>query len=139
SGHFHDACGHVGIAPGARPSFESSGLPVALHSLSSDLLRRAIRLDSQDDTNLRAFARAAWNVPPSRKGGEIKDSTVLEECLELCRKLRAAGFAHKLVYCTSNTADYCEGGKLHGQLLAEFSSLTISFVTSLPWAVSELK
>jgi hypothetical protein len=140
SSHFHDACGHVGIATGARPSFEPSQLPATLHRLSSDLLKHAIQLDAQDDTNMKAYTRAANNVPPSIKGGEIKDSTILEECLEVCRNLRKAGFADKLVYCTSNTTDYCQAGNnLHTQILADFSPLDVRFVTSLPWAVSELE
>jgi len=138
SGDFRDACGHLGIGPGARSSFESSGLPAALYDLSSELLRRAIRLDPQNDLSLKAFARAAGHVPPSQGGGEIKDSTILEECLELCRSLRAAGFKNKLVYCTSNTRDYCEARRLHTELQAEFATLTLGFATTLPWALREL-
>lgn len=139
SSHFQEACGHVGIDPGAMPSFASSVLPNVLHTLSEQLLRQATHLAAQNDTDLRAFHRAAANVPPSRKGGEIKDSAILEECLELCRRLRAAGLTEKLVYCTSNKADYCDAGKLHAQLEAEFAPMSIKFVTSLPWAVRELK
>lgn len=136
---YREACDHLGIAPNAPPFLGAPGLPAALHGLSSDLLGNAIRLEARDETNLRAFARAARNQPPSRKGGEIKDSTILEECLDLCRSLRGSGFARPLVYCTSNTRDYCEAGELHEQLRSEFDPLGLAFVTSLPWAIRELR
>ena len=78
--------------------------------------------------------------PPSQKGGEIKDSTILEECLEVCRLLQAAGFPRKRLFCTSKTDDYCDATKsLHPALAAEFGPVGLGFATNLPWAVHELK
>ncbi len=132
-------CTLLGIPVPTTQSFGSARLPAALHKLSADLLASALHLDAEDDTNLRAYRRAAANVPPSSKGGEVKDSTILEECLALARHLRAADFTAKLIYCTSNTADYCLSGKLHVEIQNAFSPLLIDFVTTLPWAVAELK
>ncbi len=137
--HYREACGHLQIDSGIKTTLNYVALPQALYELSLDLRNSAIDLDAQDEIRLKAFARAADNIPPSRKGGEIKDSTILEECLEICRNLRAAGFGDRLVYCTSNTADYCDVNKIHAQIEAEFLPLTIDFVTSLPWAVNQLK
>ena len=44
------------------------------------------------------------------EGGEVRDSTIIEECLEVSRRLQAAGFSPKQVFCTSNKNDYCEKG-----------------------------
>jgi len=116
------------------------GLAAALRGLSKGLLDASLRIDPHNDTNMRAFARAATKAPPSRKGGEIKDSTIVEECLEVSRQLHAAGFLRKRVFCTSNTSDYCDAsGSLHPALAADFAAVGLSFVTNLPWAVHEMK
>lgn len=137
---FHDACGFIALTPSfGRPSYGTIGLGDRLLDLSKQLLDRAIHLDPQDDTNMRAFKRAATNTPPSRKGGEIKDSTITEESLEVCRQLQAAGFTKKRIFCTSNTDDYCEAGPLHPRLAVDFAAVGLGFATNLPWAVHEIE
>ncbi len=139
--YFHNSCGALGIAPPfGRPGYGAVGLADRLLDLSSQLLGRAIHLAPQNDTNLRAFNRAATNTPPSGKGGESKDSTIIEECLEVCRLLQAGGFARKRVFCTSNTDDYCEATKaLHPLLVTEFTAVGLGFTKDLPWALHEMK
>jgi hypothetical protein len=111
---FHNCCAHAGIAPGfGKVSYGNVGLVDRLYDLSKWLLDRAIHLQPQDDTNIRAFNRAIKCIPPSKKGGEVKDCTIMEETLEAGKQLRGAGFAKRLVFCTSNVNDYCEGGNLH--------------------------
>lgn len=137
---FHDACDFVGVTPTfGRAVYGAAGLADALFGLSRRLLDGAIRLDAHNDTNMRAFGRAVTNTPPSRKGGEIKDATVVEECLEVCRILHAAGFPKKRVFCTSNTDDYCDATKaLHPALDADFRAVRLLFTKDLPWALHEL-
>jgi hypothetical protein len=138
---FHDACAFVGIAPAfGRPVYASAGLADALFDLSGRLLQSAVCLDPHNDTNMRAFQRAVTHTPPSQKGGEIKDSTIVEECLEVCRLLHAASFPRKRVFCTSNTDDYCDATKaLHPSLDADFRAVGLVFTKELPWALHELK
>jgi len=137
---FHSTCSHVGIAPPfGKPAYSIVGLPDRLFDLSKLLLDNAIHLEPQDDTNMRAFGRAIKCTPPSKKGGEVKDCTIVEECLEVCRLLGAAGFTRRLVFCTSNTADYCEGKNLHPAIAVDFAAVGLTFTTNLPWAVHELK
>jgi hypothetical protein len=136
----HRYCRLVAIAP----SFPQSGyraLPLAdrLHDLSRQLRDAAIRLEPDQDCNLRAHTRASTYTPPSRKGGEVKDSTIIEECLEVSRRLQAAGFGRKRVFCTSNTKDYCEGKNLHQVLALDLGTVDLGFATNLPWAVHEIK
>ena len=79
------------------------------------------------------------NIPPSKKSGQMKDCVIIEECLELCRQLRATGFVKKAVFCTSNTDDYCDVTKaLHPTLDVEFAPVGLSFTKNLPWAVHEV-
>jgi hypothetical protein len=139
--YFHDACASLGITlPFARPTYGGVGLMNRLYDLSKQLLDASLRLDAHNDTNMRAFARAATNTPPSRKGAEIKESTIIEECLEVCRQLHSAGFGRKQIFCTSNTNDYCDaGGALYPALAGDFAAVRLNFVTNLPWAVHEVK
>ena len=52
-----------------------------------------------------------------------------------------AGFSAKKVFCTSNKKDYCEKGfsGLHSSLASDSGTASLAFVTSLPWAVNEIK
>jgi hypothetical protein len=139
--HFHGLCGHLGIALGfGRPRYAPSGLANRLHDLSRQLLHAAVDLDAHPDTNARAYTRVVTKRRPCRKGGELKDCTIFEECLEVCRQVRSSSFAGKLIFCSSNTEDYCTPGVIpHPEVAADCSTVGLLFTTNLPWAVSELK
>ena len=119
-------------------SLSSHPLPEALFQMSEAILSLAIRLDPLDSANARAIARAASRARPGRAGGEIKDCVIVEECLELARVLRQSGFTKRVVFCTSNTRDYCENRTLAANLASEFKAVQMEFTTSLPWAHSIL-
>jgi hypothetical protein len=137
----HRFCSLVGIVP-PFPIARYSLLPLAqrLHDLSGQLLDSALRLDPDHDCIIRSHARASNYTPPARKG-HVRDATIIEECLEVSRRLQAAGFARKRVFCTSNTNDYCERGptRLHPSLAVDFGAAGLEFATNLPWAVNEIK
>jgi hypothetical protein len=137
----HGFCGLVGITPPfPKPEYRSLSLAERLLDLSHRLLDGALRLDPDHDCIIRAHGRASSYTPPSRKGGEVKDSTIIEECLEVSRRLRVAGFPRKRVFCTSNRKDYCAAGsRLHPPLAVDFGASGLGFATSLPWAVNEIK
>jgi hypothetical protein len=140
--HFHGLCGHLGIALGfGQPQYSPSGLANCLHDLSRRLLSAAIVLDAHPDTMSRAYARVAVTQRrPCRKGGELKDCTIFEECLEVCRLVRTTPFTRKLIFCSSNTDDYCAPGVTpHPDIAADCGAVGLLFTTNLPWAVSELK
>jgi hypothetical protein len=138
---FHHCCGLLGITPSfPRPGYSRLSLADRLYDLSLQLRDRSLRLDPDQDCVLRAYRRATTYVPPSDHGGEVKDSTILEECLEVSRRLKAAGFARKRMFCTSNTKDYCEkGSRLFANLAVDLGDVGMGFATSLPWAVNEIK
>jgi hypothetical protein len=137
----HAFCSLMGITPPfPRPEYRLLSLAESLHDLSRLLLDCALRLDSDHDCIIRAHGRATRYIPPSLKGGEVKDSTIIEECLEVSRRLEAAGFPRKRVFGTSNRRDYCgAGSQLHPLLDADFVAAGLGFATSLPWAVNEIK
>lgn len=137
----HGFCGLMGINPPfPRAEYRRLSLAEGLHDLSRRLLDVALQLVPDHDCIFRAYGRASHYTPPSLKGGEVKDSTIIEECLEVSRRLEAAGFTRKRVFVTSNRRDYCEAGShLHPFLSADFAAAGLGFATSLPWAVSEIK
>lgn len=137
--HFHDACAVLGIAPGfARADYAALGVAERLGDLSEQLLDAGIQVDSDDACSGRAINRVIFNVPPSRKGGEAKDCTILEEYLAVCRALEETRFAKKRVFCTSNTRDYCEAGALHPILASDFAATGLRFTTNLPWGFHDV-
>ncbi len=139
--HFHSLCGHLGIAlVFGRAQYAASGLAKCAHDLSRQLLHAAVALDAHHETMTRAYARVVTKRRPCRKGSELKDCTIFEECLELCRLLQKASFPQKLVFCSSNTEDYCEPKVIpHPDVDTDCAAVGLRFTTTLPWAVSELK
>ena len=77
------------VPPFARTEYGLLPLAERLHNLSRQLLDCALHLDSDHDCIIRAHGRATSYTPPSLKGGEVKDSTIIEECLEVSRRLEA--------------------------------------------------
>lgn len=139
---FHKLCGHFTLTIGfGRPQYAGSALANRLRDLSQQLLMSATVLDSHPDAVTRAYQRVAVSQRrPCRKGGELKDCTIFEECLEVCRQLQAGGFKRKMIFCTSNTDDYCEPGVVpHAHIATDCAAVGLRFTTNLPWAVSDAK
>ena len=138
--HFHEACDALGLTLGfSRASYAGSGVAEKLHDLSKRLLDGAIQLDEDDLCVLKAFARVKHGMPPSRSGSEVKDCTIVEESLAVCRRLKELGSTKQRVFCTSNVNDYCDRKKqLHQNLAIEFGDVGLKFTSKLPWAVHEL-
>lgn len=141
--HFHGLCGHLGIALGfGRPGYAATALAGRLRALSRDLLAAALVLDNDPNALARAVARVTGSPQrrPSRNAGQLKDCVIFEEYLEVCRQVRATTFAGKLVFCSSNTTDYCDKNVVpHPDVAADSAAVGLVFTTTLPWAVAELK
>lgn len=139
--HFHGLCTHLGIMVSfGPPDYARSALAAKLHDLSRNLLALSLVLDRDPVAMARAYDRVAVSKRrPCRRGGELKDCQIFEECLEVGRQLRAVGFSRKLVFCTSNTEDYCAPGVIpHPDVAADCAGVDFVFTTSLPWALNEL-
>jgi hypothetical protein len=140
--HFLGLCGYLGLPLAfGPPQYAASGIAASLHDLSKRLLKATVVLDRHHDTMTRAYDRVAVTKRrPCRKGGELKDCTIFEEYLEVCRQLQIGRFARKMVFCTSNTDDYCAPGVTpHVEVAADCGAVRLIFTTTLPWALSELK
>lgn len=134
------ACAALGVPTRSGLSRVSYvDLMVRLPELANQLIGKARVLAAQDAIELRAYRRAVDRKPPSTRGNQGKDCQVYEETLELSRQLRALGYAEKIVFCSSNTQDYCEPRAVpHSELAPELAAVGVSFTTNLPWACSEL-
>lgn len=89
----------------------------------------------------RAMRRVVQALPPSRKGKEsAKDCLVVESYLEVAGELRAAGFVGRIVFASSNTVEYLEGGTkmLHPQLQADFGAHAIDYAPNFGAAKQSL-
>jgi hypothetical protein len=143
SQHFHALSKHLGIGLSfGLPSYEMSGLASQLHNLSRNLLDASISIDPDNTIKTRAYDRVvATKKRPSTKGGELKDCTIFEEYLEVCRQLNTAGFSRKMVFCTSNTDDYCSPAATpHADIATDCLAVGgLIFTTNLSWALAVVK
>jgi hypothetical protein len=138
SEHFYDACQALGLLlPFSRPNYPLLSLHQKLRTLSQSLIESSFTLETDRECLLQATSRLAQKLAPSRNSSELKDCVIFEECLEVTRQLRAAGFSRPCVFCTSNTRDY---GKPEDNGIPEFSDpgLNLAFTTTLSWARSQL-
>ena len=115
AGHFHGLCGHLGVTFGfGVPQYVRSGIAERLHDLSRKLRDSALILDQHTDVVQRAYNRVAVTKRrQSRKGGQLKDCTIFEEYLEVCRLLGAGGFVERIL----TVVQTC---RLHGKNTLEF-------------------
>lgn len=136
---FHDACAAFGIIPDFAPAhYDSLGLSVRMLDLSRQLLNCATVIASDDECSGRAMNRVMFKRPPSKRGGEAKDCTILEGYLAVCKYLQERNFGRKLVFCTSNKNDYCDESGLHASLAADFAAVGLRFTTNLQHGLYEV-
>jgi hypothetical protein len=137
--HFHDACGVFGINPGfARVNYEGLGVAEQMDILSRQVLDCSVVIDADNECSGKAMNRVMLNLPPSTKGGEAKDCTIVEQYLAVSGILHAGGFPRKCVFCTSNTNDYYDQAGLHANLAADFVGAGLRFTANLPWGFHDL-
>ncbi|WP_299773590.1 PIN domain-containing protein [uncultured Tateyamaria sp.] len=86
-----------------------------------------------DDAHRRAFSRVNRNQAPAKRGKESsKDCLIYETYLEAMSLIRAQGFASKIVFVSSNTADYCDNRTvLKNEIATEFGGLSIDYAPNM--------
>jgi hypothetical protein len=135
----HEACEALEIQVGVeRIRYGEFGLLERLRDLSGDLLLAARSIDPKLENRDRAINRNINRIPPARTGEQVMDCLILEDYLALAQSIRHAGSEIKLVFCSSNTKDYCDPEnrkRLKAHLLQEFSEMKLAFKANLPDAV----
>jgi hypothetical protein len=131
----------VGTSVPSPTAVRPLGLHAEFRRLATDLLARAVVLDRDQSSLDRAVARLIAKRRPSHRK-EIKDSMNLEQSLELCSRLRSGGFTRPVAFISSNTNDYAATStspRLHNDLQAEFSAVSLEYFPSLRAAVGSLR
>jgi hypothetical protein len=119
----------------------SHSLHFAFRQLADRILAAATVLAREPECLERAFQRLIAKRRPSHKK-EIKDSINLDQCLDLCLRLRNGGFVGPCAFISSNTNDFAESptsSRLHGDLSPEFGSVSLDYFTSIRAAVGTLR
>ncbi|QDT38416.1 hypothetical protein Pan189_28100 [Stratiformator vulcanicus] len=133
---FHDICEDINVElKFERPLYTECTLDQSLRQLSEDLLDLAFTIDIDTESNNRATRRIMTKTPPAGRGSEIKDCIILEQYLALGRQLIEVGSETCIVFCSSNTRDFCGADRRpHAEIVADLSQVGIDFATKLDWA-----
>jgi len=111
-----------------------SGLEIAerLHAIAEQMLRLGRVIENNADFASAAGIRmCAANAPATAGKDTTNDCLLIEQYLELCRNLRAAGFTYPCIFVTSNTRDFGEPKAPRQPLDQEFASAKVDFVYDL--------
>jgi len=122
----------LGLPVDAPKRLSDLGYPAAARALAERLLRLTNVVEDEEACKVRAMDRVRGSVAPARRGKEAaKDCLIVETNLQIVQRLRAAGFGQKVVFLTSNTADFCSGGgrNLHEDLAPQFQAVDLEFAS----------
>jgi hypothetical protein len=121
----------MGLPTVAPAKLAESGFSTAARGMAERLLRAAHVVQDDEQSKVRAMNRVSQSIAPARRAKQsAKDCLIVETNLDVARGLRTAGFAQKVIFLTSNTADFCSGAgrKLHEDLVPEFHGVAMEFV-----------
>jgi len=115
-------------------------IETTLANLSGEFFRHGLTIEDDSACQHRAYNRTISNLPPGRKGGGLKDCTIIEHSMELCARLRDTGFSRKCAFLTSNTKDFCEPVVTTPKesLGKDLAAVGLVLTTSWQWANFEL-
>lgn len=127
-----------GALVGLPPSLDlpDATLPDLLKSEAENLLNAAKQIDHKQDYLNSACARAVNKLRPS-KSGTFKDAQIMIECIDVARLLHGSGFAHPMVFLSSNTSDFgAERGSsaVHPDIKIEFDPVGLEYASNWPAA-----
>jgi hypothetical protein len=110
-----------------------------IFTVAQELTRSAQLIAEDGGCIRRAHTRLVRGIAPaSGSKQQYKDCVVIEHCLELCALLRAQGFGERLIFVSSNSADYGKPGRAHPPLDIELQAVKLEYVANLAWADSQL-
>ena len=115
----------------AEPYIQFSGLQIAqrLHSVAEQVIGLARVIANEEKfQSAMGIRTVSCGAPASPNRPEPNDCLLIEQYLELCRRLRAAGFRQRCIFVTSNTRDFGEPKAPRPPLDREFLDAEIDFV-----------
>jgi hypothetical protein len=138
--HLYAVSASMGSAP-AGPLIQFSGLRIAerLSDVVEQILLKAKVIENNESFVRGALRRIAGKNAPAAAGRfNESDCLLIEQYLELSRRLRIAGFSEALVFVSSNTRDFGEPRAPKPPLDREFSEHGIHFAHNLAGALAAL-
>ena len=109
----------------------------SLVDLVMEIKEKALVLEDDTNTKVKASERAELIIPPGGKG-KIHDCLIYEHFIELVRLLRENSFKKNISFITSNTKDYGKAGNPREKNKKEIDRLNIIYTNDWRWAHNEL-
>lgn len=105
------------------------GFPNQGRLVAERIIRASLIVADDDQQKTKAFDRVNRAAPPAARGKDsMKDCVITETFLRIAGELKAAGFAQKIVFTTSNKNDYEQSHSgLHPALRLEFSAVAMEY------------
>lgn len=107
----------------------------------SDWVDASLASPTTDALTGRAHRRMMQRATPARQGKDsFKDCLVVETYLALASELRAKNYTGKIIFASSNTAEFIErpGSQLHTDIAQEFAAVGIEYARALHEAAYRL-
>ena len=119
------------------PTLVASNFPDTASGMVDQYFSAGLHVKNPRGIEGRVLGRIAANKAPSKRGQQAKDCIVIESYLHIAKQLREQKFQQKIVFLTTNTRDYSDGvgsGKLHPDLVAEFSVVNMAYAVNFQMA-----
>lgn len=109
--------------------FQSYDVENLLESCSKKIIDFSFSLKTIEECKIKAYERAAKNIPPSKKGkNSIIDCTIFEEIIYISTLLREKGFAKRIIFASSNTKEYYEGNLVIPEIADDLANVDVQIV-----------
>ena len=130
----------LNLGPAQPITFQTASYSKQLIGLATTLSQMAIHLERNLNCISRAVDRLMKQSRPSHSKSQIKDSIILEHCLEVCSLLNVNNLQVPRVFISSNTVDYADSTRrgCHADLTADFTAANLSYETSIQAALGKL-
>ena len=102
--------------------------------LVGQLMDLSLQMEIDQTCKSKGQDRSYEKIAPSAKQPQVDDCIIYEHYLACSRQLRASGYKQRILYLTSNTGDYMQGGKPHPPIDQELRELEIDLVLNWAWA-----
>lgn len=136
--NLHQAAAELGVArrPAAYDNDTFQPILAACQSLADDIQSASVTLRDDTDCGIRATRRNRDRRPPSLRGDQSADCTIIEHAMEFARQVSST--AGQIVFLSSNKKDYYPDGDVVESLATEMREAGLAFSGNWRWAAREL-
>lgn len=119
-----------GISASSGLGLHQMNFPATARAIVDRFISASIIVNAEPDFMIRASERVIRGIAPAHRGKQsFKDCLITETYLHVAREARNAGFTEKMLFLSTNTADYTEGNRsrLHNDLERDFAGVQLDF------------